>query len=169
MSIEEKNPRLELEFIAPRLLEIFNKNKEPSDNYTVSIDNDTVIIYNNGVDCINIDEPEYTEKNYILIIGYVSKCNEQKSGTTNVRNLIEFGLKYGYDRIDLVNIAAIKITINDRDQEDVSDTIITIDLTKFKLLTFGNSWYSQFGFENRNTISNHIKLQEFINFLFILN
>ena len=49
MSIETKDHRLELEFIAPRLLEIFDKNKEPGDNYTVSIDNNnTVIIYNNG-------------------------------------------------------------------------------------------------------------------------
>ena len=62
MSIEEKTPSLELEFIAPRLLEIFDQNKEPSDNYTVSIDNDTVIIYNNSVGCINIDKPEYIEK-----------------------------------------------------------------------------------------------------------
>jgi hypothetical protein len=163
MSIERKDHRLELEFVAPRLLEIFDKNKEPGDNYTVSIDNNTVIIYNNGINCITVDEPTNIDGKYVLTIGYVKKCNEQKSGTTNVRNFIRFGLKYGYDTIDLVNIAGIPITINDRKPEEVSAATIKIDLTKFKLLTTGNSWYSQFGFEYRTTIDKQMKLQEFIN------
>jgi len=172
MSIQE---RLDLEFIAPRLLEIFNENKEPGDNYNVSIEHDliehdkyTVIIYNNGIDCITIEQPEFIGGKYVLTIGYVNKCNDQKSGTTNLRNFVMFGLKYEYDTINLVNIAVIPITINDREPKDVAAGTINIDLTKFKLLTIGNSWYSQFGFEytdadkNINTIDNQTKLQEFI-------
>jgi hypothetical protein len=171
------NERLDLNFIAPRLLEIFekNKNKESGDNYTVSIEDDlinrdtrTVVINNNGIHCITIDQPEIIEGKYVLSIGYVNKCNETKSGTTNVVNFITFGLKYEYDLIVLVNMAEIPIAINDREPEDVSDATIKIDLTKFKLLTIGNSWYSRFGFEYNNetkrisTIDNQIKLQEFI-------
>ena len=127
--------RLDLNFIKDKLLEIFIQNKKLGDNYIASIINegndlyDGIIISNNNINCCHLQKPELINDKYIIYIGSIHKCNENKSGTTNLNNIIFFGKKYNYDIIELYNLSEFIFNIND------GSAPIKLDTTKLKLLT----------------------------------
>lgn len=142
MSDSKLNPNI----IKDRLLEIFNKNKKPGDNFTAKIGGiylSKIIIKNNGRTCYEMWMPNKTEYNkYVISGGINTKCSDNKSGSQNLLNIIEFGLVYKYDYFYLTNTSSLEFEIGDEYNFDY----VTINLTKIKLLDIGNTWYSQFGF-----------------------
>lgn len=149
--------RLNPDFISEKLLEVFIKNKEPNENYTASIDatENDVIIKNHGKDCYILTPPSVKDGLYVIEGGLNLKCSDNKSGTRNLMNVIEFGKRNGYDSFHLLNTSELKFGS------------LEIDLTLLKLLTIGNSWYSQFGFQNANSLIYQEFLMTYINRDFI--
>ncbi len=139
-------------FVEDKLLEIFNRNKNPSDNYTIGheipSDNESsysIFIYNNVNTCCELTLPSDENGQYVINIGTISTCGDDKSGTKNITNIIQFGIENGYDIFKLYNISEINYKFPDR-------LTLSIELTILKLLEIGNSWYSQFGFESEEKI-----------------
>lgn len=141
--------RLNPEFVKDKLLEIFNKNKDSTDNYTSeyvkSLYNDKIseliIISNNGNTCYKLNLPLYKNGQYIIIGGNNTRCGDNKSGTQNLKNIIQFGLENDYDVFELDNMSEINYNFLNHSKKSIL-------LTALKLLETGNSWYSQFGFES---------------------
>ena len=146
--------RLDLNEINTRLVEIFNKNKKGNEDFSGNVINrpfigPSIVIVNKitELDCYVMFEPDLIEGKYVIQGGIISSCsNIPKSGTQTLKNIIEFGKKYGYDIFKLTNLSKINFTCDGVD--------LKLDLTSLKLLTIGNSWYSQFGFNNPITIEN---------------
>lgn len=159
MSLDD---RLNPDFIRENLLEIFNRNATDDENYTVDIDPDAFsglafTVKNNGRNCYELDMPVFENGKYVLKGGLNSKCSDHKgSGTKNINNIIKFGQRYGYDLFELHDASSL-------DFKFLPDRDIEISLSLFKFLTNGNTWYSQFGFENENTIGFKPYILHFIN------
>jgi len=170
--MENTDRRMNLNFISEKLLEEFNNNKEPSDNFSsriVGLDESDetyepekkVIISNNGVDCYSLKQPTFDEfdRKYVILGGLNTKCSNSKgSGTKNLLNVIRFGKKYNYDIFDLYNIAGIQFILG--------NDLVEVNLTFLKLLINGNSWYSQFGFESDFSREYQNDFKEYINMTF---
>jgi len=144
--------RLNPIIVEKKLLEIFNRNKNPSDNYTsglvISSDNESsysIFIYNKEKTCCELILPSYENGKFVIDIGTISRCGDDKSGTKNITNIIQFGIENGYDIFKLYNISEINYKFPD-------ELTLSIELTILKLLEIGNSWYSQFGFESEEKI-----------------
>jgi hypothetical protein len=155
------DPKLNPTIIKDRLLEIFNKNKKSGDNFTAEIGgiySSKIIIKNNGRTCYEMWRPKRENDKYVLFGGIITKCSNNKSGSQNLLNLIEFGLFYKYDYFYLDNTASLEFEVDDERNFHVS-----IDLTKIKLLDIGNTWYSQFGFGiNKEPPFSDVSLQDMI-------
>ena len=149
------NPNKVLEGI----ISIFNKNRLRTDNYTGSITvefgEECVNIFNNGVFCLLLDIPKYIDDKYIIYIGLIKSCSPSKSGTKIISNILEFGVMYDYDLCTLLNLSELDFNFNNKK--------ISINLTMLKILEIGNSWYSQFGFENQYTLQFQQKISKKIN------
>jgi hypothetical protein len=78
-----------------------------------------------------------------LVLDYVSKCGET-NGTYYVRKLIQFAKQNNFKTIHLVNAPSVNIPCG--------SSKVGINLTYIKLLTIGNTWYSQFGFQSTNSV-----------------
>jgi hypothetical protein len=143
---KELDERLNPNIILPRLLEIFNENKDEGDNFTGSIEENSwnsteIIIYNNSRECYVFDMPEVINEKYIITGGSITQCSSSKgSGTKNLQNIIIYGKRYNYDSFTLTDASTLDFIFG--------KTKINIKLPLIKLLTIGNTWYSQFGFEN---------------------
>jgi len=131
------DPKTNLDVIQKRLVSIFNK-KTPS--FTGIVDDETITIVNeNGMTCLTMPCPSYDEVEYVIYDVEINKCSDvPKNGTQTLLNIIEFGKKYKYDLLKINNFSEINFTGKEA----------SINLTLLKLLTIGNSWYSQFGFNN---------------------
>jgi hypothetical protein len=157
--------RLDLHFIKDKLLEEFAANAGPNDEYTSEIDDseEKVIIKNKNNLCYEFTQPIYDDGKYIILGGMNRKCKtDGKSGTQNLENVIRFGKKYGYDTFQLTNVASIPFVF---DEEDSTQNI-DINLTFLKILLIGNSWYSQFKFNNDFTKENEKVFKDFIQLSF---
>ena len=144
--------RLNPIIVEDKLLEIFNINKNPSDNYTIGheipSDNEysySIFIYNNGNTCCELILQSYENGKIVINIGTINRCGDDKSGTKNITNIIRFGMENEYDIFKLYNISEINYKFPD-------SLTLSIELTILKLLEIGNSWYSQFGFESEEKI-----------------
>ena len=142
--------RINPDIIKSKLLEIFNNHASSGDNYTVEIMPEFGTYFevkNNGKECYLLNMPELNNGKYIITGGVNQKCSDGKgSGTKNLKNIIIFGIENGYDLFKLTDVSTLYF-------EDYQDKYIhKISMSLFKLLTIGNTWYSQFGFENKNTI-----------------
>jgi hypothetical protein len=168
MEYDIQDKRLNPEFISNKLLAEFNKTKMEEDNYTAEInypyqDEFNIVIKNNGLECYKLDMPEYDydSEKYVILGGLNTKCsNHRNSGTNNLLNVVRFGKNNGYDRFDLLNVSGIMFNSDDDEYK------IEINLTYLKLLTIGNTWYSQFKFQNDFTIYNEPILKKNINYTF---
>ena len=140
-------------FVEDKLLEIFNRNKNPSDNYTsgheIPSDNDEssyfIFIYNNGNTCCKLILPSYENGKFVINVGTITRCGDDKSGKKIITNIIRLGMENGYDIFQLYNISEINYKFP-------HELTLSIELTILKLLEIGNSWYSQFGFESEQKI-----------------
>jgi hypothetical protein len=156
--------QLNPEFIRDKLLEEFNLNKHEGENFTAVIEYKTsrsgkitffVKISNNGVQCYKLDEPTMEDGKFIIHGGFNKKCSDiGKSGTRNLLNVISFAKKNGYNLFKLINVSALNFHEK------------SVELTMVKLLTDGDSWYSQFGFENPETIERKVDILPYINVSF---
>ena len=151
---ESIDDRLNPIFIKEKLLEIFDINKNPDDNYTSEYAKlhlhgdvflDLICVYNNGILCYQLNLPSYKNGQYVITGGMNTRCGDNKSGTKNITNIIKFGIENGYDIFQLVNMSEINYNFPDKSK-------VTIQMTILKLLEIGNSWYSQFGFESEEKI-----------------
>lgn len=151
---ESIDDRLNPIFVEEKLLEIFNRNKDESDNYTSEYATlplpgnqflNVIFIYNNGNMCYKLNLPSYKNGQYVITGGMNTRCGDNKSGTKNITNIIQFGIKNGYDIFELYNISEINYNFPDKSK-------VSIQMTILKLLEIGNSWYSQFGFESEEKI-----------------
>ena len=140
--------RLDPEFVRNELLKIFIEKQKEGDNYTgiISVDlfGDTIIdIQSNGTTCVSLEMPTFENGKYSIGIGLINKCQPHRaSGTTNILNIIFFCQKYEYNILRLYNSSELIFTFSNKD-------IWKFNLTMIKLLEIGNSWYSQFGFNNK--------------------
>jgi hypothetical protein len=149
MSKEIVDQKIQPEFVRDKLLDIFIKNKKDGDHYTAVITDlfgETIIdIQNNGVTCQFLDIPIEENGKFIISIGLINKCDVTKgSGTKSLTNIIEFGVTYDYDLVKLNNISELLFTFDD-------GANIDMNLTMIKILEIGNTWYSQYGFNNTYT------------------
>lgn len=145
--------KLDLNDINTRLVEIFNKNKRGNEDFSGKVMGPCIVIINNVNEkyCYIMMMPQLIDDKYTIRGGMNQICSDvHKNGTQNLINIIEFGKKYGYDVFKLTNLSKLNFTCD--------DVTLELDLTQLKLLTIGNSWYSQFGFNNSITTNN----QEFI-------
>jgi len=152
------DPKTDLDVIQKRLTSIFNKK---SQSYTGIVDEDaeTISIINeNGQSCFTMPRPIYDEVEYVIYDVEIDKCSDMpKNGTQTLLNIIEFGRKYKYDLLKINNFSEINFTGNKQ---------VGVNLTLIKLLTIGNSWYSQFGFKNEFTEEMEHRLLPFIHLTF---
>jgi len=151
---ESIDDRLNPIFIKEKLLEIFDINKNQGDNYTSEYVTlplygtqflDFICVYNNGILCYQLNLPSYENGQYVITGGMNTRCGDNKSGTKNITNIIQFGIENGYDIFQLVNVSEINYNFPDKSK-------VKIQMTILKLLEIGNSWYSQFGFESEEKI-----------------
>jgi hypothetical protein len=149
-------------FIKEKLLDIFNQSKHISDNYTSETNviylkepiYETIIKNNDDICCI---VSTYKRKEqFVLSIEFIMKCSiERGNGNKIVENIIAFCRLYHYDEIQLTNSADLDFTFDDNSHAK-------INLTDLKLLINGNTWYSQFGFNNPVSLHNQPILEEYI-------
>ena len=120
--------KLNLKWIEPRLLEIFNNNKAADEVYTSKIfspntDFASIDIFNNDAQCYALFQPKFENEKYILVGGLNTKCSEARNnGTKNIQNIIEFGKTYDYDLFKLLNMSKIDFKVDGK--------FIDIDLTR---------------------------------------
>ena len=153
------DPKTNLDVIQKRLTSIFNKNSQAFTGI-VDSDTETISIINNetGLTCFTMPCPSYDEVEYVIYDVEIDKCCDvPKNGTQNLLNIIEFGRKYKYDLIKINNFSTINFTGHKE---------VGINLTLIKLLTIGNSWYSQFGFKNEFTEELEARILPFIHLTF---
>lgn len=156
--------KLDLSQITPRLVEIFNDNKN-GEIFSGLTTRNSVVITNvmTGKVCYTLSRPDEVDGKYILYGGMNKKCSDNsKSGTQNLENIIKFGKIYGYDSFEIINDSKLKFMYET--ESGIKD--FDINLTLIKLLTIGNSWYSQFGFNNENTKANEPEINHLINLTF---
>ena len=152
--LSEVDERLNVNVILERLLSIFNTNKDEGDNFVGNIKYDEITIINNGKPCYILNVPELMDGKYTITGGLNTKCSDSKgSGTKNIQNIILFGKLYNYDTFMLVDDSRLNFKIKET---------LSVRLSLVKLLTIGNTWYSQFGFENSFTINLKSVLLTFI-------
>jgi hypothetical protein len=155
MFSEVVDARLNINKVLERLLDIFNTNKDEGDNFIGNINYDEITIRNNGKPCYVLNMPVLIGEKYTITGGLNTKCSDSKgSGTKNIQNIILFGKLYNYDTFMLVDDSRLNFKIKKE--------ILYIRLPLIKLLTIGNTWYSQFGFENSFTINLKSVLPTFI-------
>jgi hypothetical protein len=147
----EIDDRLNPLVIGERLVAIFNKNKVGDENYIYELSEGECIIYNifgKKKECYKLTIPMIDSNGkYILLGGSNSNCSSSRgNGTRNLQNIIEFGKTYNYDKFMLINASRLDFKFRGPGES------IEINLTILKILTIGNSWYSQFGFNNTNTL-----------------
>jgi hypothetical protein len=149
--IVENNPyngsiqdKIDLNWILPKLLQIFEDNKIEGDNFTGKIDvyENEIIISNNNDDCCYISF-ELENDSIIIKINLLVKCSNRKgSGSQTIKNIIQFGSMYGYNYIRLIDMSKLYFDLG-------KEHSTHIDLLQLKLLTIGTSWYGSLGFKNK--------------------
>jgi hypothetical protein len=157
MFSEQIDARLDPTEILKRLLNIFNENKDEGDNFTGNVNNQSeeITIYNNHKPCYVLNMPILIGEKYTITGGLNTQCSDSKgSGSKNIQNIILFGKLYNYDTFMLIDDSRLNFKIKRNS--------IYITLALIKLLTIGNTWYSQFGFENSFTINLKSVLPTFI-------
>ena len=136
------DPRIDPSEVQQRLLAIFIKNAKPGENFTSQIEGSYILIFNGDRICYKLQFPEFQRKAYILLGGFNTECSDnEKSGTTNLNNIIELGKTWNYDFFQLTDSSKIVYKFE-------TEESIEIPLPLIKLLTTGQTWYSKFGFEN---------------------
>jgi hypothetical protein len=134
--------KIDLNWILPKLLKIFEDNKIEGDNFTgkIYVDENEIIISNNNDECCYISF-ELENDSIIIKINLLVKCSNRKgSGSQTIKNIIQFGKKYGYNYIRLIDSSKLYF--------DLGKHSTDIDLLQLKLLTIGTSWYGSLGFKN---------------------
>ena len=153
--------RLDTEFVRNELLKIFIEKQKEGDNYTSMVSGDlfgdTIIdIQNNGTTCVFLELPTFENGQYCIGIGLINKCQSYRaSGTTNILNIISFCKKYEYNILRLYNSSELKFKF-------IDETFWNFNLTMIKILEIGNTWYSQFGFNNKYTTSGEPMIKSII-------
>lgn len=150
--------RLNPEAILPRLLKKFKRDEREGDNYEGYIDEDeNYVITNNGTNCVSLYQPYEENGKYYLDDVILTKCSERRgNGAEILRTLIDFGKKYHYDFFNLSDLSALEFFFESKTPGERK--IISVSLALYKILTIGNTWYSEYGFENEETL----KLQTFV-------
>jgi hypothetical protein len=134
--------RIDPHEVQQRLLAIFIKNAKPGENFTSQIEGGYILILNGDRICYKLQFPEFQGGVYILLGGFNTECSDnEKSGTTNLNNIVELGKTWNYDFFQLTDSS--KIVYKFETEESIS-----IPLPLIKLLTTGQTWYSKFGFQN---------------------
>lgn len=156
----ELKDKIDPQWILSKLLEIFEDNASEGEKFIGEIYENSVIIINNDDECCNISVKIEDETKLIINIDLIMKCSNRKgSGSQTVKNIIQFGVMYGYDYIDLVDKSRLYFDLGKKEST-------SINLLHLKLLTTGTSWYGSFGFHNSYSIQMEPIFKEFIEMSF---
>jgi hypothetical protein len=154
--------KIDLNWILPKLLKIFEDNKIEGDNFTgkIHVHENVIIISNNNNECCYISF--YVENDSVIIqINLLVKCSNRKgSGSQTIKNIIQFGKNYGYNYIRLIDMSKLYFDLG-------KEHSTHIDLLQLKLLTIGTSWYGSLGFKNKYMKQMEPIFKEYIEFPFI--
>ena len=162
--------KLDPKFVLNELLKIYNRNnQDKTGRYTGEIvANRMITIYFNDTssetpkECFSLPFPSIDNFGlYKIKEGKVSNCtNNSNSGTTNMKNVMQFMMENNYDYYAGTDFSQLEFKFVDGTEEQVS-------LLAIKLFITGNSWYSTLGFITPNINKNIEKIEMFRNSDFI--
>ena len=162
--MEVVDRRLNENFVLRELLQIFNDNNAGASGvYTGEVVAEkTINIYftDDGItkECFAMPFPLMDMFGYYKLtnLGLSNCTNKPNSGTTNMRNVIQFATIHGYDYCEGTDLSQLEYKF-----EEGAEAILS--LLAMKLFTTGNSWYSTMGFITPNIIKNKNKIEIFRN------